>query len=154
MRNPFNHPAMIDISLLLARLTLGLYMLIAGWNKMTGDGLSGFVNGKFLPLRPTWLPESLATPYGYAIPILELITGLALTLGLFTRIAAGVMALMLLSIAIAVISAKGITGGAPGSFHHSIVFFALAFVLTIIGSGRLALDPLYFGGGGGDGGKK
>lgn len=154
MRNPFNHPAMIDISLLLARLALGLYMLIAGWNKMLGEsGLSGFVNGGFKSMTPTWLPWSIAQPYGYALPILELLTGLALLLGLFTRIAAGVMTLMLLSIAIAVVSAKGITGGAPGSFHHSIVMMTLAFVLAIVGSGRLALDPLYFGGGEGSGKK-
>lgn len=151
MTNPFNHPAMIDISLLLARLSLGVYMLIAGWNKMTGDGLSAFVNGGFKSLTPSWLPWSLAQPYGYMLPILELLTGLALVLGLFTRIAAGIMTLMLLSIAIAVVSARGITGGASGSFHHSIIMATFAFVLAIVGSGRLALDPLYFGGAAGEG---
>lgn len=160
MKNPFNHPAWIDISIFLARLTLGAYMLIAGWNKMASDkGLSGFVEG-MLKLRPEWLPESFTRPYGYALPILELLTGLALILGLFTRVAAGILTLLLLSIAIAVVSKFGIHGTTPekaaGPFHHSIVMIPLSFLLAIVGSGRLALDPLYFGGGEPDagGGKK
>jgi len=94
------------------------------------------------------LPDAIATPYGYALPFAELICGLALVLGLFTRISAGLITLMLLSIAVAVVSAKGITGGAPGPFHHSIVLAAMAYLLAIVGPGRLALDPLYFSGGG------
>lgn len=160
MKNPFNHPAWIDISLLLARLTLGAYMLIAGWNKLSADaGLSGFVQGGVLKMRPEWLPESFAAPYGYALPFVELLTGLMLILGLFTRIAAGIMTLVLLSIAIAVVSAFGIHSPpekAAGSFHHSILMVPFAFLIAVVGSGRLALDPLYFGGAAGDegGGKK
>jgi len=152
MRNPFNHPAMVDISLLLARCGLGLYMLVAGWGKL--NDVPGFVQNGFLPMKPGWLPESIATPYGYALPFAELICGLALVLGLFTRISAGLITLMLLSIAIAVVGSKGITGGAPGPFHHSLVLMTLAFLLSIVGPGRLALDPLYFTGGGGGGGGK
>ncbi|HEX8343062.1 MAG TPA: DoxX family protein [Tepidisphaeraceae bacterium] len=155
MQNPFNHPAWIDISLLLGRLSLGAYMIVAGWNKMTGPGLSGFANGPFLQAKPGWLPDMVAVPYGYALPVLELLTGLLVAVGLFTRPAAGVMTLMLISIAIAVITKAGdLSGGAPGPFHHSVLFAALAFILAIAGSGRLALDPLYFGGGGEGGGKK
>jgi thiosulfate dehydrogenase [quinone] large subunit len=155
MQNPFNHPAWIDISLFLARLLLGLYMIIAGWGKMAGPGLSGFANGPFLQNKPAWLPDAVAMPYGYALPVLELLTGLLLVVGLFTRAAAGIMTLMLVSIAIAVITKSGqLSGGAPGPIHHSVIFTALAFVLAIAGSGRLAIDPLYFGGGDGGGKRK
>ena len=138
---------MIDISLLLGRITLGLYMLLAGWHKMSGPGLSGFSN-IVVGMRPNWLPEAIARPYGYALPVAELLTGLAIILGLFTRWAGGIMALVLLSIFVAVVNDKGIAGGADGPFHFTIVFAAMAFMLAIIGPGRLALDPLYFGGGG------
>lgn len=148
MKNPFNHPAWIDISLLLGRVLLGLYMLLAGWSKMRG-GIPGFVNGGFAKLRPDWLPEALATPYGYAIPFLELLGGLMLMLGLFTRAAAGVLTLVLLSISIAQMNANGITGAPPaGPFHHVYIMTAMSLMIAIIGSGRLALDPLYFGSGG------
>lgn len=151
MTNPFNHPAMVDISLLLGRLTLGLNLLLAGWTKVTG-GFEKFVSKGFMPLRPEWLPEAIARPYGYAIPVLELVTGLLLVLGLFTRWAGGIMALMLLSIFIAVVTDKGITGGQAGAFHYSIILASMAFIIAIVGPGRLALDPLYFGGGNAGGG--
>jgi uncharacterized membrane protein YphA (DoxX/SURF4 family) len=155
-QNPFNHPAWIDISILLARVALGMYMLIAGWNKMRD--IPGFVNGSFAKMTPAWLPDSIARPYGYVLPALEVLCGLALMLGFFSRLAAGVITFLLVSIAVASISATGtLAGGAPGPMHHSIVFATLAFVLTIVGSGRLALDPLYFGGIGpdeGGGGRK
>lgn len=145
MRNPFNHPAWIDISLLVGRVLLGLYMLLAGWGKLRG-GIPAFVNGGFAKLRPDWLPEALATPYGYAIPFLELLGGLMLILGLFTRTAAGVLTLVLLSISIAQMNANGITGAPPvGPFHHAYIMTAMCLMIAIIGSGRLALDPLYFG---------
>ncbi len=155
MKNPFNHPAWIDISLLLGRIVLGLYMLLAGWNKMR-SGVPGFVNGGFSKMRPDWLSESLATPYGYALPFLELLGGLMLILGLFTRPAAGVLTLVLLSISIAQMNANGITGiaGDGPPFHHSYVMTAMCLMLAIIGSGRLALDPLYFASGGAGDGKK
>lgn len=153
MKNPFNHPAMVDISLFLARLTLGLYMLATGWRKISGPGISGFVNNGFMPLRPEWLPEAIARPYGYAIPVLEFTAGLLVLLGLFTRWSAGVMALMLLSIFVAVVSDRGLSGGDKNMpFHYSILLASGAFVLAIIGAGRLSLDALYFSGGGAGGG--
>ncbi|HEY0007201.1 MAG TPA: DoxX family protein [Tepidisphaeraceae bacterium] len=155
MSNPFNHPAWIDISLFLARLTLGLYMLLAGWEKISA-GVGTFISDNFMKLKPAWLPEMVAYPYAYALPFAELLTGLLLLLGLFTRISAGLIALMLLSIYIAQASKFGITGlekaGPP--FQHSIVMFTMAFMIAIIGSGRLALDPLYSGGGDSGGGRK
>lgn len=154
MTNPFNHPAMVDISLLSARLTLGLYMLLAGWTKTTG-GLAKFADGPFMNMKPDWLPEAVARPYGYALPVLELLTGLLLMLGLFTRWAGGIMALMLLSIFVAAVTENGITGGQKGgAFHYSLILATIAFVLAIVGPGRLGLDPLYFGGGGPEGGRK
>ncbi len=154
MKNPFNHPAWIDISLLLARLILGLYMLLAGWSKMAG-GVGKFVDGGFKGMTPEWLPEAIARPYGYVIPIAELLLGLMLILGLFSRIAAGLTTLLVLSISIALMTKFGITGmeksGPP--FHYAYLVTVMAFMLAIIGSGRLALDPLYFGGAAGDGKK-
>lgn len=151
MKNPFNHPAWIDISLLLARVLLGLYMLLAGWGKMAG-GVGKFVDGGFKSMTPAWLPEAIARPYGYVIPIAELLLGLMLILGLFSRIAAGLMTLVLLSISIALMTQFGVTGGdkAGPPFHHAYLLTVMSFMLAIIGSGRLALDPLYFGGAAGD----
>ena len=151
MTNPFNHPAMVDISLLAGRLTLGLNLLLAGWGKIAG-GIGKFVDKGFMPLRPDWLPEAVARPYGYAIPVLELATGLLVVLGLFTRWAGGIMALMLLSIFVALVTEHGLNGGEKAPIHFSIILASMAFIIAIVGPGRLALDPLYFGGGNASGG--
>jgi putative oxidoreductase len=158
MQNPFNHPAWIDISLFFGRLTLGLYFAIAGFGKFQKYGLTGFVDGPFKSMQPSWLPDWFGRPYGYALPALELVCGVLLMLGLFTRIAGGLITLMLLSIVVALIVKNGISGqtadaGTP--FHSAFVMLATALIIAVAGSGRLALDPLYFGaGGGGGGGKK
>ena len=95
MRNPFDHPAMIDISLLLGRLSLGLYVALSGWHRITGSGgVGGFVNTVMLA-RPSWVPDYIARPYGYAMPFLEVAAGLLMILGLFTRSAAGVATVIL-----------------------------------------------------------
>ncbi len=156
MKNPFNHPAWIDISLMLGRATLGVYMLMAGWKHMelNGGGISGFVKGPFMAMKPEWLPDSIAQPYGYILPILQLVCGLGMILGLFSRLCAGIITIILISISIAVISKNGITDERTGLIPHSIVFAAMSMILAVVGSGRLALDPLYFSGGGDGGGKK
>lgn len=144
MRNPFDHPAWIDISFFLGRASLGVYFLLSGWGKMTGPGLSAFANGDFLKLKPAWLPEAVALPYGYALPVLELVFGLALALGLLSRIAAGGVFLMLVSFTIVLMTKHGVTGGEDKvPFHPNVVLAALALILMVVGPGRLALDPLY-----------
>lgn len=145
MRKILSSPMWIDLSLLLGRVSLGLYFLIAGWMKLTQVGFSKFVEGPFRQLTPPWLPESLATPLGYAIPPLELICGLALTLGLFSRWASGIIFLLLVAFTIALVTAMGIRGGEEKlPFHPNFVFIPLAAILTVIGPGRMSLDPLYF----------
>jgi uncharacterized membrane protein YphA (DoxX/SURF4 family) len=48
------------------------------------------------------LPEPLPIPFGYALPFGELALGLMLTLGLFTRLAAGGGALLMLAFMVAI----------------------------------------------------
>lgn len=145
MKKLLTDPIWTDLSLMLARVALGLMFLISGWTKMTQVGFSSFVNGPFKQLTPAWLPESVATPLGYAIPALELVCGLALTLGLFSRIAAGILFLLLVSFTIALMTAYGFRGGEDKmAFHPNLVFIPLAMILTVVGPGRMSLDPLYF----------
>ncbi|MGN6626286.1 MAG: DoxX family protein [Tepidisphaeraceae bacterium] len=147
MKNPFNHPAMIDISLLLGRVALGLYVLLEGWHLLAGPGLSGSAS-MVAWVRPSWAPEGVARAFGYVMPVAELLSGMMLIAGLFTRWAGGVMTVLLVGMFIGYVNYKGITGGADGPFHYTAVFAPMAFMIAIIGPGRLALDPLYFGGGG------
>lgn len=124
------------LALLLTRVMLGLYMAGAGWRKIEG-GVGAFVSGNFAKSKPAWLPDAIATPYGHAIPWLELSLGLLLIAGLFSRVAGVANAVLLLSIAIAVGAFKGF---AP---HHAMVFCALSLLIASVGPGRFSIDALF-----------
>jgi len=85
---------------LAARLILGGVLLAAGALKVGNLGESvNAVRGYQL------LPWSLTVPVGYALPIIEIVVGLLLVLGLFTRWAALVGSLMMFAFIIGIASA-------------------------------------------------
>ncbi len=78
---------LLDSLILLSRLSLGWYVLNAGWEKVQvewSSGLGTFLFGMF-QRRSAFLPELLAVPLGYAWPWMETIFGSLLIIGLFSR---------------------------------------------------------------------
>ncbi len=67
----------------LARITLGINFFIHGLVRL--PKMESFANGVVKGFENTMLPEILVLPVAYAIPIVELILGLFLILGLLTR---------------------------------------------------------------------
>jgi putative oxidoreductase len=144
---------LIDFALLLSRVALGLYLVLAGYSKVFVKGVSAFLEESYWPMVPSWLPSWFATPYGYAVPYGELIVGAALLLGLLGRISALLTFLMITSFTIAqtfaamnggkpLLAALGHEDGKP--FNPNFIMIALAFLLTVAGSGRFSLDQLLF----------
>lgn len=91
---------------LLARLVLGGVFLVAGGLKVpTPESLAKATQAYQL------LPHDVATYVGYALPIIEVILGLLLIIGLFTRISAAISSLLLVAfiIGIAQAWARGLT---------------------------------------------
>jgi putative oxidoreductase len=127
--------AFLDAAILLNRVALGLYFVIAGWGKVSA-GVASFVAGPYAKQTPPWLPSAVAVPYGYALPFIELLGGLLLIAGLFGRVVPLVLSLLLLSIAVALKFAINV----QGPFHHSVVFATLAVLLAAIGPGRWSVD--------------
>jgi len=132
-------PWFMSLALLLNRLSLGVYFLWEGVKKIHG-GVQAFYDGTFTNLRPAWLPDWFAVPYGHAVPFAETILGAMLIVGLLGRVASGALFLMMLSFTIAVYSAGPVSG--PGPYHTNVVFATLALLLMATGSGRLSLDAL------------
>jgi putative oxidoreductase len=131
---------LLDLFLLLNRLTLGWYVLSAGWEKVEGELTKGF--GTFLAStnfvnRGAILPSAMAAPFGYAWPWLEVITSVLLILGLFGRWTAAVTAAML-----AIISFTLIFTGELFPRHHAIVFCTMALTLYLLGPGRYSVDTV------------
>lgn len=133
--------------LLLNRLSLGVLFFVAGLGKITSDaGVSGFVKGPFAKMTPSWAPTALTTPYGYALPIMELIFGATLAIGLFGRLSTWGVSLMMLSIVIAQFSAGMLFHNppdVPGPYDANLILLTLALLLTATGVGDFSIDALW-----------
>jgi thiosulfate dehydrogenase [quinone] large subunit len=68
----------------LARLAIGSSMLSHGIVRM--PKLNGFSNWMMGQFQKSMLPEALVRPFSYVLPFAELLTGILLVAGLFTRI--------------------------------------------------------------------
>ncbi|HOF62786.1 MAG TPA: DoxX family membrane protein [Dermatophilaceae bacterium] len=81
----------------IARIILGVVVLVAGALKVTNLAQSAFAVRAY-----QLLPYDLAGYVGYALPGIEVIVGLLLLLGLFTRVAAALAALLMLAFIIGI----------------------------------------------------
>lgn len=74
-----------QMSFFLARLAIGVSLLGHGLVRL--PKLSGFSAWMVDKFKNSLLPEALVIPFSYALPIAELLTGVLIVLGLFTRLA-------------------------------------------------------------------
>lgn len=129
------------------RLAVGGYFALAGLNKVGRefkDGFGSFYQGPaYQGLQPSWLPDALAAPHGYALPWAELIFGVLLAVGLFGRVAAGAIGLMVLSFLIALMGKYGVTAEPADSHHpfnHDFVLLGVAILMALLGPGAWSID--------------
>lgn len=142
---------------LVARLVTGGVWIVAGALKVTDPA------GSIAAVRAyELLPGSLVEPVGLALPAVELVVGLALVVGGFTRGAALVSALLFLAFIVGIVSvwARGIEidcgcfggGGAkedaassyPWEIARDAALLAASCYLVVVRRTRLALDNLLF----------
>lgn len=127
--------------LLLNRIALGLFFLLAGVAKVRG-GVGEFVEKGFRGLQPDWLPNVIATPYAYSIPYLEIVLGATLMLGLLGRLSALLIAGMIASFTVALVVKSGSFEHGSGPFSPNFLMIALGLLLTMTGAGRFSIDAL------------
>jgi thiosulfate dehydrogenase [quinone] large subunit len=85
-----------DTTYLLARLPMGMSMFGHGLIRLTK--LQTFSNGMVTEFSKSFLPASLVMLFSYALPFLEFAAGLLLLLGLFTRFACILGALIIVAL--------------------------------------------------------
>ena len=85
---------------LLARLILGVVFIVAGGLKVTSPRVSARAVNAF-----QILPYDVANYVGYVLPVVEILVGLLLVAGLFTRVSALVGSLLMLAFIIGISSA-------------------------------------------------
>ena len=120
----------------LLRATLGVVLLFFGIGKFVG-GITNFVGGMNQRFAGK-LPAIMVMPFAYAIPFCEVIAGLLILLGLFTR--AGLVLFGLLIIGLTFGTAM--LGDAP-TVAHNVQYALVNFVLLwLVDLNRYSIDGL------------
>lgn len=119
----------------LLRIVTGLVFFAHGYQKVFVQGVSSFAG--FLGQIGMPAPNLLAP----LVAAVELLGGLALILGLFTRWAALPLAIVMLVAAVAVHFKQGFF--LPNGYEYTLVLLAANISLFLAGAGELALDNLW-----------
>lgn len=127
-----------ELGALILRLVLGISFLIHGVSKFQG-GIENTA-GWFASIG---LPEFLA----YATAGIEVLGGLALILGFFTRYISVLFVVLMAGAIIQVKLAAGFLGdGQTAGYELDLAFLAMSLSLAVTGSKAYALDQLLFRG--------
>ena len=133
----------ISLALLLNRLSLGVLFVLAGVRKLLPteeagvlDKMNGFAS--FVASQAP-MPEALGKAYGYALPWAEILVGLTLVIGLFSRVSAIIIGLMLLSFIIAM-GPEWWPEEGP-AFSKNFILLTLCVLVAAAGSGKFAVKP-------------
>ncbi len=129
------YTAVSDLWYPMIRIAIGAIIFIHGWPKLTVMGPAG-VGGMFgrmgLPA-----PDALA----YASIFLEVVGGICIVLGLFTRFFAAGLSILLLIAMLSVHWAKGFSVGA-GGYEYALFLGIVMFAIALRGGGPYSVDRL------------
>lgn len=122
-----------EAALLIARIVLGVILIAHGWDKfqITGlEGITGFFDSIGIPAA------AVAAP---VVAFLEVIGGILLIIGAFTRITGIVMTLIMLGAAIFAHISQGIFVS-NGGWELVGAIGAGTLILAAVGAGRWSVD--------------
>ncbi|HEY6245801.1 MAG TPA: MauE/DoxX family redox-associated membrane protein [Pyrinomonadaceae bacterium] len=121
----------------LLRVTLGVIFLFYGVGKFIG-GLANFVGGMNQHFSGK-LPAAMVMPFAYAIPFCEVISGLLILLGLFTRVGLTLSGLLLVGLTFGVV-----TLGDAQTVAHNLQYALINFILLwLVDLNRYSLDWVF-----------
>lgn len=121
------------------RIILGFLFAAHGWQKFNEWTIAG-TQSAFTQMG---VPAAdLAAP---AVAILELVGGIALILGVLTRIVAALLVVNMLGALFLVHASAGVFV-ANGGYELVLLLAAAAFALVLTGPGRISVDRALFGG--------
>ncbi len=129
-----NHRA---LAYLLMRIALGMNFFGHGFFRIF-TGVGAFATGMAQSMNKGPLPHALSLSFGYCVPWIELLLGVLLILGLFTRSALAVGALFMVALTFGTTSVQN-WAGAGTQLQYSFIFFAM---LWLVDANTYSLDGL------------
>ena len=123
---------MLNAALLILRIALGIVFVAHGLQKsfgvFSGPGINGFT--QYL----SGLGFVPAVFWAYVAAYTELVGGICVLLGLFTRIASALIFILLVVATVRVHLTHGFFGAA-GGFEYNLVLLCICIVLMLLGAG-------------------
>lgn len=117
----------LDIALLIGRLVVGLVFLLAGWGKLNGiEAVQGFFGDVGVPL---------AGVTAWIVALIEFVGGIMVLVGYKTRIAAALLALVMVGAIVFVKLSQG-----WDAMRLDLALFALATTLYLAGAGSMSIE--------------
>lgn len=123
-----------ELSSVVLRIVLGITFFVHGLTKFQGgiENTAGW-------FETIGLPGFLA----YAVAAIELVGGIALVLGLFSRYISGILAILMIGAIVKVKLAAGFLGnGQAAGYELDLALLAMAVSLAVTGSNTFSLDSL------------
>lgn len=133
-----NQSTLSTTAMTILRVVLGVVFVAHGWQKFNQFTIAG-TQASFAKMNVP-LPE-LTAPL---VATLELVGGIALILGVLTRIFAALFVLHMLGALVLVHARNGIFVS-EGGFELVLVLSAAALVVALVGPGRYSVDHTLFG---------
>ncbi|MGP1371188.1 MAG: DoxX family membrane protein [Almyronema sp.] len=139
-RNSFGlKVADLSLAYALLRIVVGINYFNHGFTRI--GNLPGFAESMVGAMEAAWMPEFLVRLTAFCVAPVEMIFGLCLLLGLFTRVSLvvlfGLMAVLMYGVTVV-----QNWDSASSQLIYNIVLFIL---LAGVGYNRLALDQVFFG---------
>ena len=133
-----NQSTLATTARMILRIVTGFLFAAHGWQKFNEFTIAG-TQAAFAQMG---VPASnLAAP---AVATLELAGGVALILGVLTRVFAALLAVTMLGALFLVHASAGIFAAA-GGFELVLILAAAALALALVGAGRISVDKALFG---------
>ncbi|WP_313814049.1 DoxX family protein [Glutamicibacter sp.] len=133
-----NNPLLASAGLLVLRVALGVILTAHGWQKFSQYTIAGTTSS----FEQMGIPAaSVVAPI---VASIELAGGIAVILGVFSRIFAALIALDMLGALFTVHLSAGIFVD-QGGYELVAILAAAAIAIALAGPGKFALDHLFFG---------
>ncbi len=125
----FRENKLVDITHFGIRAAIAIIFIVNGSGKLN-PGFIGFLTG------PLGFPPEMQIP----IALAETVSGILLIVGVFTRISASVLSIVMLGAIFYVKQASNLTG--EGGFEIDLILLAACLTIIVAGPGRVSISHI------------